>query len=50
MQTNFSSNEKLIAVAGSSGYVELAVPGGSAAEALDVELGATVIMSLGDSP
>ena len=50
VQTNFSSNEKLIAIAGSSGYVELAAPGGSAAEALDVELGATVIMSLGDSP
>ena len=50
VQTSFSSDEKLIAVAGSSGYIELAAPGGSAAEALDAGLGATVIMSLGDGP
>ena len=49
VQANFASSEKLIAVAGSSGYIELAVPGGSAAEALDSGLGATVIMRLGDS-
>ena len=49
VQTNFASSEELIAVAGSSGYVELATPGGSAAEALDAGLGATVIMRLGDS-
>ena len=50
VQTNFSSDEKLIAVAGSSGYVELAAPGGSAAQALAAGLGATVTMRFGDSP
>ena len=49
VQANFASSEELIAVAGSSGYIELAAPGGSAAEALDAGLGATVIMRLGDS-
>jgi S-adenosylmethionine hydrolase len=44
VRTNFTPNEDLIAVAGSSGYVELAAPGGSAADNLAVELGATVIM------
>ena len=50
VQSNFASDEKLIAVAGSSGYVELAAPSGSAAELLAAGLGATVIMRLGDSP
>ena len=49
VHTNFASTKKLIAIAGSSGYIELAVPGGSAAEDLDSGLGATVIMRLGDS-
>lgn len=49
VRTNFASSEELIAVAGSSGYIELAAPGGSAAEDLDSGLGATVIMRLGDS-
>ncbi len=48
VQTNFASSEALIAVAGSSGYIELAAPGGSAAEDLDAGLGATVIMRFGD--
>ena len=49
VQANFASSEELIAVAGSSGYIELAAPGGSVAEALDAGLGATVIMRLRDS-
>ncbi len=47
VQSNFSSDQKLIAVAGSSGYVELAAPSGSAAETLAAGLGATVIMRCG---
>ena len=48
VRTNFVSKADLIAVAGSSGYVELAAPGGSAANNLNVELGATVILRFRD--
>ena len=47
LKTNFQSSDGLIAVAGSSGYVEFAAPGGSAADLVGADIGATAIMRSG---
>ena len=50
VQANFVSNDDLIAIAGSSGYIELAVPQGSAANKCAAEIGSTVLLTIGQSP